>query len=280
MYQCVVCEDWMHHSCLLGVPADSDDSILGQDDFDQVICGSCIKMNRDGCRRVIERYAGRDGTGVILVGGESGVEIRGAVLLHPHDEDDEAADTLSSSEQVADTAAGPTEVPDATRQNDKRKTDDSATDQATDGPVAKRARMEDYDSARSDANPTSSKTVAGSSDESSATSRTTARTELSEDCRAPPLLADGEVSPVAQEEQRGRLPHVFLQDGWQTRWCRCPKCLPYFHRLPYMLEEEETYEPPEDPDVHKSTLELGMEALARMPRAQAIEGAMAYQDLS
>lgn len=29
----------------------------------------------------------------------------------------------------------------------------------------------------------------------------------------------------------------------------------------------------------KSTLELGMEALSRMPRAQAIEGAMAFQGL-
>jgi hypothetical protein len=30
----------------------------------------------------------------------------------------------------------------------------------------------------------------------------------------------------------------------------------------------------------KSTLELGMEALARMPREQAIEGAIAFQGLS
>lgn len=61
------------------------------------------------------------------------------------------------------------------------------------------------------------------------------------------------------------------------------------------------YEPPEDPDARafrsdrlpfacacadgsllteKSTLELGMEALARMPREQALEGALMFQGLS
>jgi E3 ubiquitin-protein ligase UBR7 len=59
---------------------------------------------------------------------------------------------------------------------------------------------------------------------------------------------------------------VFLTEGWRQRWCRCssvscgrllsrvrsplplPQCLPSLEAHPFLLEEEETYEPPEDPD--------------------------------
>lgn len=58
---------------------------------------------------------------------------------------------------------------------------------------------------------------------------------------------------------------IFLTEGFQTRWCRCEsvsffrisfiavhyipeQCLPSLQVNPYLLEEEETYEPPEDPD--------------------------------
>lgn len=57
------------------------------------------------------------------------------------------------------------------------------------------------------------------------------------------------------------------------------QCLPRLFRFPYFLEEEEIYEPPEDEDF-QSTEELGMAALANMPRDQAIEGALAFQGLS
>ena len=59
---------------------------------------------------------------------------------------------------------------------------------------------------------------------------------------------------------------VFLTEGWRDRWCHCKdvrfisctlyvaqkvteeQCLPSLQTRPYLLEEEETYEPPEDPD--------------------------------
>lgn len=67
-----------------------------------------------------------------------------------------------------------------------------------------------------------------------------------------------------------------------------------------MLDDEDIYEPPADPDARrvsfgsdshqaladqsvstdKSTLELGMEALERMPRGQAIDGVTAFTGLS
>jgi hypothetical protein len=42
-------------------------------------------------------------------------------------------------------------------------------------------------------------------------------------------------------------------------------------------EEEETYEPPEDPDAGLSLEELGMRALEKLPKEQAINGIMAFQ---
>ncbi|KAK4047028.1 hypothetical protein OIO90_006349 [Microbotryomycetes sp. JL221] len=66
-------------------------------------------------------------------------------------------------------------------------------------------------------------------------------------CKAPPLLAATR-TPLAILQASGGKPNVYLQDGWMDRWCRCSICLPNFVSLPFLLEEEEVYEPPEDPD--------------------------------
>ena len=41
---------------------------------------------------------------------------------------------------------------------------------------------------------------------------------------------------------------IFLSGDWRKRWCRCDLCYPGLRKHPYLFEEEETYEPPEDPD--------------------------------
>ncbi|KAG1725877.1 uncharacterized protein EDB91DRAFT_1167056 [Suillus paluster] len=72
---------------------------------------------------------------------------------------------------------------------------------------------------------------------------------------------------------------VFLTEGWRERWCRCSRCFPSLADRPYLLEEEETYEPPEDPDSALSLEELGMRALQRLPRDRAIDGIRAFNDM-
>ncbi|EPQ51221.1 hypothetical protein GLOTRDRAFT_81366 [Gloeophyllum trabeum ATCC 11539] len=72
---------------------------------------------------------------------------------------------------------------------------------------------------------------------------------------------------------------VFLTEGWRGRWCRCPSCLPSLEARPYLLEEEETYEPPEDPDSGLSLEELGMRALSRLPRERALDGIRAFNEM-
>jgi E3 ubiquitin-protein ligase UBR7 len=41
---------------------------------------------------------------------------------------------------------------------------------------------------------------------------------------------------------------VFLSGDWRKRWCSCDSCFSELRKHSYLLEEEETYEPPEDPD--------------------------------
>ncbi|KAL5633749.1 hypothetical protein ACGC1H_005822 [Rhizoctonia solani] len=91
-------------------------------------------------------------------------------------------------------------------------------------------------------------------------------------CTAPPInslaqtiLAD----PTAYGD-------VFLSAGWRERWCRCETCYPFILKHPFLLEEEETYEPPQDPDAGLSLEELGMRALATLPHERALDSIRAY----
>lgn len=47
-------------------------------------------------------------------------------------------------------------------------------------------------------------------------------------------------------------------------------------KFPFLIKEENTYEPPEDDDAHSSLLEAGERALHAIPRQQAIKGLEAY----
>ncbi|PPR01204.1 hypothetical protein CVT26_016085 [Gymnopilus dilepis] len=72
---------------------------------------------------------------------------------------------------------------------------------------------------------------------------------------------------------------IFFTLGFRDRWCHCDSCLPHLKANPYLLEDEETYEPPEDPDSGLSLEELGMRALARLPRDKAIDGIHAFNEM-
>ena len=52
---------------------------------------------------------------------------------------------------------------------------------------------------------------------------------------------------------------IFLSGDWRERWCLCDLCLPRLQEYSYLLKEEETYEPPEDPDSSKpqSVMDVG-----------------------
>ncbi|TFK24108.1 hypothetical protein FA15DRAFT_619833 [Coprinopsis marcescibilis] len=72
---------------------------------------------------------------------------------------------------------------------------------------------------------------------------------------------------------------VFLTDGFRERWCHCEDCRTSLENHRYLVEEEETYEPPEDPDSGLSLEELGMRALSRLPHGRAIDGIHAFNKM-
>ncbi|GAA5848064.1 hypothetical protein JCM9279_007438 [Rhodotorula babjevae] len=268
MLQCLVCEDWLHAACV-GLPHSDDDDDptkpLRQDDFDQLVCWRCVEHNSD-VRRIMTRYAGVEGTGVLLLGPDAIVlgKVRSA---EDEDEgtvkgegDDEAAGSApaepASTGRVTTAAAAAMEEGLGSASDGKRK----AQDGLEDGPVAKRAKAEDASAA------------VGESDAPAASS--------SRSCLAPPVVPV-EDSPLVKLERGGAQTNVYFEEGFMDRWCRCRECLAMFLKLPFFLEEEEVFEPPEDPDAHKSTFELGMNhLLTRMPRIQAINSLQAFGGLS
>ncbi|KAI4525263.1 hypothetical protein K525DRAFT_191949 [Schizophyllum commune Loenen D] len=73
---------------------------------------------------------------------------------------------------------------------------------------------------------------------------------------------------------------VFLtREDFRERWCRCEECLPSLLANKFLLEEEETWEPPEDEDSGRSLEELGLRALNSLPRDRAIDGIMHFNAL-
>src|SRR3954465_9416413 len=85
----------------------------------------------------------------------------------------------------------------------------------------------------------------------------------------------------------------FLKEDFRTHLCRCPACFPHLKPHPYLLEEEETYEPPLSSSsaagdgapgtTHsagsRSLLDRGEAALSNVDRVRAIEGIMVYNHL-
>ncbi|GAC99055.1 zinc finger protein Mlo2 [Pseudozyma hubeiensis SY62] len=79
---------------------------------------------------------------------------------------------------------------------------------------------------------------------------------------------------------------IFLSEDFRDRICRCTTCLPRWAHLPHVLDAEETYAPPSDPQasvreddaasVTSSTYDLGMAALRSMPREKMINSLHAY----
>ncbi|GAA5880426.1 hypothetical protein JCM1840_007693 [Sporobolomyces johnsonii] len=301
MYQCLTCEDWIHHACLFGQHSDDNASPLGEDDFDMVVCERCVKGNPD-VRRIVERYAGREGSGVMIIGKDD--KVLGKAVLPPDEEEETEGEKAVQAGEAEGEKAGETEVEKS--EESKPKVEDPAEDAVTgeakrkaeegeDEPAAKKVKTDASAStlpplalsasnssvaSSSSSEPSTSATPSTSSSQPTSASVSAAPSSPTKVCRAPPVLPPGE-SPLAMLEKEGGRVNIYLEEGWMMRWCRCDQCLPLFFDFPYMLEEEEQYEPPEDPDAHKSTFDLGMEHLLNhMPRAQALDSVRAFTGLS
>ncbi|KAH7107287.1 hypothetical protein BKA62DRAFT_610594 [Auriculariales sp. MPI-PUGE-AT-0066] len=296
MVQCLACEDWFHESCLNlrkrvppatgttpppperalseeldtpeaeaadGEPEDDLTScasdpdlphaLLGRDDYDALICGACAHKMPE-----IQRYAGTPNL-LLIVRPDSSLDwaILGARVHQP---DAEAAATATeppesppATEPVASSSGSSTAMNEepVTKHNGKR----LASPVEDEPREVKRMRLDGDETCRV---PIPSATV------------------LAAFAETKPLEEDGtsQDRPLVQS-----VGDIFLVEGWRDDLCRCTKCKPFFDLHPYLLELEETYEPPSDPDLGLSIEELGLRALNGLPHTTAIEGARLFNVL-
>lgn len=216
-------------------------------DYESFVCGSCVSGIH-----TLKRYAGTPGV-LMVVRDDPSAPWR--VI------GDASVALVENLVDVSDEAG-------ATSAGTKRPRSSSTTD--TNSPEAKRARASP--------NPATS----------------------SVPCLAPSLNITADAIFTSREKNGLSLGagDVFLTEGWRDRWCHCVsvsltipfvvtcclnirlrKCHPSLESKPFLLHEEETYEPPEDPDSGLSLEELGMRALQRLPRDRAIDGIHAFNNM-
>ncbi|GAA5907774.1 uncharacterized protein JCM6883_001885 [Sporobolomyces salmoneus] len=296
MYQCLVCEDWIHHKCLFGTHSDDNAAPLSEDDFDMVICERCVKGN-EGVRRIAERYAGRDHSGVMLIDKEERVlgvtkeflESRenDAGELGSDKEDENGNETMLAPNVINGGGSGATEEEQKVeaQQSEATESKREAEGETEDERATKKMKLDGSSppSSQPSLQPTQSTSTSSdipSTSSTAATSQPEPESSSSTSCTAPSILPSDD-TPLRKLEREGGRVNVFLANDWQSLWCRCQACLPMFYDFPYLLEEEEEYAPPEDEQAHKSTFDLGMDHLLnKMPRAQALDSIRAFSGLS
>jgi E3 ubiquitin-protein ligase UBR7 len=192
--------------------------LISAEDYDAFVCSSCVRSIY-----TLRRYAGTQG-----------------VIMVVRDSEDSPWRKLGGNPLCVD---APT-----TMEDDLLDIDDSLA-----GPGQKRSRSHSFHS------------------EAPERKKQHILPESSSPCLAPaPNLIAQAIFQGSQQPSDTKVAlgegDVFLTDGWRGRWCRCSRvsfpyarfltfpfigefqCFPSLSDHPYLLEEEETYEPPEDPD--------------------------------
>ncbi|KAI8917830.1 hypothetical protein DFJ77DRAFT_531536 [Powellomyces hirtus] len=87
-------------------------------------------------------------------------------------------------------------------------------------------------------------------------------------------------SPLSQSSS-DPFPDVFCREGWRLQLCRCDKCMQMYETegIPFIVKEEEIFEPEEDENADASLHDIGLKQLNVMKRDEAINGVLAYQSM-
>lgn len=209
----------------------------------------CVRDNPK-VRRIVERYAGVPGSGVVLLGADDkprGRLVEAQVGLRDvKEERKEGTPSAWLGTKV--------EPPSVAREgegtgHEKRKLDSDPEDVPHDMDMSpKKKRRTSHSpppSPSTPTRPTAPPATLSSSPKLPLKLKAAA-------CTAPPRPRAGQPSVLAQVEAAGGRSNVWLEEGFYERWCRCEECLPLFADFPYLLEEEISYDPPEDPEARKS----------------------------
>ncbi|KAG8853841.1 hypothetical protein FRB96_007981 [Tulasnella sp. 330] len=306
MAQCVACEDWYHESCLnlrgrviartpessptkarapTSSPAprsseppssedeyddendDADMNLILSSGYDSIICGGCVaKMP------VLQRWAGTKGVWMIIRPDASDTAYEPLMNSPPKGcnagaVDFEGWEVLGEDVVLEDVTKGPPAAEgEATTSESSQKRRPASPTGTNEEPPSKRAKLENGDEAK--------KAACRAPPQNKLAQRVFARMgRRAQDDKDADLEVANNVDGIEGEGD------IFLSEGWRDRWCRCEQCLSGFQAFPYLLEEEETYVPPEDPDSKKSLEELGLRALQNLPREKALDSIRAFNEM-
>jgi len=202
--------------------------LITAEDYDALICKKCVLQIP-----ILQAWAGTPGvTMVVRDGPESswnvigvlqecdsvldvGPEVEGRIPAHSEASDPDHAHVHVTTQSLSEDASPSQPDPD-TVQGKKRSLANSSP---SDGPSGKRSR----------------------------TSETTVDTSQRA-CLAPAVHPLAQAVFAQSGVQTLGAGDIFLSGDWRKRWCPCDSCLSELHKHSYLLEGEETFEPPEDPD--------------------------------
>ncbi|KAK0548501.1 hypothetical protein OC846_004450 [Tilletia horrida] len=278
MFQCLVCEDWLHETCTTlkkpgadaqgmtesATAADDIPSLLDHDLFEHIICDACVRMHKD----VLWPYAGT----------------RGWIFAAPKQTMEQAI-----SKPGSDAIEGVWDQEPVRTLTDG--TDSWLVFGLPAGSLSSDAVVPNKAEGASDPTvPASQKRAlspeAGAGNDDEGQARKKAKTD-----GEPSISEEAAESPKCRKPQRNLpdLTHdqpanvrvdLFMMPSFRERICRCENCLPAWAALPFVLEEEETLSPPptSTPSESGSTYSLGMAALNHLPREKMLTALNHYQD--
>lgn len=215
-------------------------ALISSDDYETFVCGACVQRIP-----VLKRYAGSSEAVMVGRGACGWVKLdgeEGDVDVVGRGDEKEVNEDMVGAAAEADVTAGM-----------KRPQEDPTA------PDAKRRRVSEQPESHASEQP-----------------------QITGPCQAPTRgpAAERVLDAVARGDHSLGTGDVFLtRENFRERWCRCGQCLPSLEMNKFLLEEEETWEPPEDEDSGLSLEELGLRALNKVPRDQAIDGITHYNKL-
>ncbi|TKY85382.1 hypothetical protein EX895_005544 [Sporisorium graminicola] len=197
-------------------------------------------------------------------------------------EDESQPASLSSASGIAE------------RREGKRRADDGPNDQDTGESETKRVKQEHEASSKAQRVPSASssgligavqKEAACMLPEPLSVVESLPESNVNEWTPALSEATTAAAAAAAASSQQHRY-DIFLSEDFRDRICRCTDCLARWAHLPHVLDAEETYAPPSDPQasvrdddaasITSSTYDLGMAALRSMPREKMINSLHAY----
>ncbi|QRV93465.1 metaphase-anaphase transition protein (Mlo2) [Ceratobasidium sp. AG-Ba] len=235
---------------------DIPQALITGDTYDALVCGQCVLKNA-----TIRKYVGTPGARIVVPGPDGGWRVLGGEGDAEAVVDVGQEHTTDAGNAEAEKVGDMSRIGEGAEVGTKRRASTEAAQ------PTKRARPEPGSTSRCLAPPINLE----------------AQQVLQDLERLNIKAEDGVKTEEGVKPGPGRtrraLGDVFLSDGWRERWCRCETCEPPLLLHPYLLHEEETYEPPQDPDAGLSLEELGMRALQSLPREHALDSIRAYNSM-